>query len=170
MDELKLFCLIEGDPTSRAHPVKIPRQATVSKLRDAIKANFTPNLDHVAANRLVLWPVNILFSSIPKGQAVWISKEDKEKELDDQSAELAEMFPEQPGRAICIIVERPPKPESTATTSAPFGAAGRPIIPLPIASIREATGKFIVLYSNIYHINCAFCNCYSSQQKCSVKS
>lgn len=60
-DSITIFCLVIGDePASqRAFPVDICRNDTVGHLKDAIKTKKQPLFDHVVADQLVLWKVNV---------------------------------------------------------------------------------------------------------------
>ena len=48
---------ILGPDVDNAFPVKISRGETVGALKDAIKEEKTPELDHIAADRLDVWKV-----------------------------------------------------------------------------------------------------------------
>ncbi|CAG8645535.1 5837_t:CDS:2, partial [Paraglomus occultum] len=62
-----LFCLVHGDPTERAFPVDIEQNKTVGHLRDKIKKKKRPEFDDIAADKLILWAVEIsnMFSVPP---------------------------------------------------------------------------------------------------------
>ncbi|KAG0353181.1 hypothetical protein BGZ54_002367 [Gamsiella multidivaricata] len=51
-DRLKLFCLVSGDPVSRAFSVIISSGSTVDDLRESIKIKKTPEFDDIAADAL----------------------------------------------------------------------------------------------------------------------
>ncbi|KAG0240233.1 hypothetical protein BGX31_002166 [Mortierella sp. GBA43] len=57
MANLRLFCLVEGDPSSRAFEVEIPRTCIVSFLKDLTKTKQAPEFDDIDANELTLWKV-----------------------------------------------------------------------------------------------------------------
>jgi len=54
---MSLNCSILGPDVDNAFPVKISRGETVGALKDAIKEKKTPELDHIAADRLDVWKV-----------------------------------------------------------------------------------------------------------------
>ncbi|EDR11781.1 uncharacterized protein LACBIDRAFT_313535 [Laccaria bicolor S238N-H82] len=56
---LSLNCLILGDDHSRTFVVKIPKNESISFLRDLIKEKKAPHLNHIAASDLDLWAVSI---------------------------------------------------------------------------------------------------------------
>ena len=58
-DFATLFCLVYGEPSVRAFPVKIKRGEFVAMLKDLVKEEHKPALDHVPANALDLWQVSI---------------------------------------------------------------------------------------------------------------
>ncbi|KAG0322515.1 hypothetical protein BGZ99_003271, partial [Dissophora globulifera] len=58
-DHLKLFCLVSGDPISRAFPLSIPSTESVGHLRDLTKAKNTLEFDDLAADNLTLYYVSI---------------------------------------------------------------------------------------------------------------
>jgi hypothetical protein len=55
-----LFCLVHGDdPIQHAFQVEVSETDTVSKLKQLIKAEKTPDFDDITADKLTLWSVNI---------------------------------------------------------------------------------------------------------------
>ncbi|KAG0364616.1 hypothetical protein BGZ54_007329 [Gamsiella multidivaricata] len=63
MATLKLFCLVDGEPSSGAFPVDIAAANTVGDLKDAIKIKMTPKFDDIATGELTLWRVSIPVSA-----------------------------------------------------------------------------------------------------------
>ncbi|KAF8949230.1 hypothetical protein BGZ46_005168, partial [Entomortierella lignicola] len=58
-----LFCIVEGEDTSKAFPVPyIYGQTYVGDLKDIIKAVTTPTFDAISARELTLWQVSIPIS------------------------------------------------------------------------------------------------------------
>jgi hypothetical protein len=53
-----LYCLVDGQTTSNAFPVKIKSTETIGDLKDLIKVN-APRFDNVVADELILWKVSI---------------------------------------------------------------------------------------------------------------
>jgi len=61
MSTLRILCYIRGDDYKQAFEVKIREDEDVGTLRKYIKAKKTPIFDHIPADCIVLWAVNILF-------------------------------------------------------------------------------------------------------------
>ena len=116
-DTITLFCLVHGEPASNAFPVKIPQTDTVSELKNLIKMEKVPEFNHVAANKLVLWKVNIPTSDKAKLQQfnAKTSCETAVKDIlggekiEDPTEEIQEAFGDEPltKQYINIIVECP---------------------------------------------------------------
>ncbi|THG97455.1 hypothetical protein EW145_g7609 [Phellinidium pouzarii] len=64
--ETLLNCLVHGgrDPIKHIFPVEIARIKTVGQLKDEIKAKLKPSLDHIPANDLLLWKVEIAADNV----------------------------------------------------------------------------------------------------------
>ncbi|KAI8356310.1 hypothetical protein B0O80DRAFT_24139 [Mortierella sp. GBAus27b] len=60
MANLELFCLVEGDPTSRTFSVNVSPDNTVQDLKDLIKAKRSPEFNDIAAGSLTLWVVALI--------------------------------------------------------------------------------------------------------------
>ncbi|KAG0036954.1 hypothetical protein BGZ82_003403 [Podila clonocystis] len=58
-NNLTLFRLTDGDPTSIAFPVSIPSTDTVGTLKKLFKTEKSPEFDDVAADKLTLWRISI---------------------------------------------------------------------------------------------------------------
>ncbi|KAF9994418.1 hypothetical protein BGZ80_007813, partial [Entomortierella chlamydospora] len=56
---LRLFCLVDGEPTSNAFPLSISSTDDVGTLKKLIKAEKTPKFDDIAADELTTWRVSI---------------------------------------------------------------------------------------------------------------
>ncbi|KAG0226343.1 hypothetical protein BGW42_003750 [Actinomortierella wolfii] len=56
---IRLFCLLDGNPSSNAFPVHIDRDKTIGELKDEIKSKLTPDLDNTPAHKLTLFQVSI---------------------------------------------------------------------------------------------------------------
>jgi len=57
-DEIKLWCSILGPSVERLFSVDILRDRTVGHLKDAIKKEVAPRLNHIAASSLDIWKVS----------------------------------------------------------------------------------------------------------------
>ncbi|KAF9198351.1 hypothetical protein BGZ59_004674, partial [Podila verticillata] len=106
-NHLTLFCLVDGEATSRAFSVDIDRTKSVDHLKKLIKSKKTPRFDDVAAYELTLWRVSI--SDDNQGSAVTIDALDDKTELNNPRAQLSKLFPENPDDNTYIIVQRPPQ-------------------------------------------------------------
>ena len=58
-DFVTFFGLVYGEPSRRAFPVKIERGESVGVLKKLVKEEKKPMLDHLPADTLDLWKVNI---------------------------------------------------------------------------------------------------------------
>src|SRR4051812_23326700 len=58
-DVITLFCLVRCEPAANAFSVEIPRTDTVGDLKGLIKKRKEPEFDNFAADKLVLWKVDI---------------------------------------------------------------------------------------------------------------
>ncbi|KAK3807515.1 MAG: hypothetical protein JOS17DRAFT_571093 [Linnemannia elongata] len=58
-DELRLICLIAGEPSSNAFSIKASSALIVDELKNLIKTALSPQFDDIAAKDLTLWRVTI---------------------------------------------------------------------------------------------------------------
>ncbi|KAG0364826.1 hypothetical protein BGZ54_007114 [Gamsiella multidivaricata] len=108
-DHLRLFCLVSGDPISRAFSVIASSGSTVDDLKNLIKAKKTPKFDDVTASQLTLWRVSILDTDDDEHEdlPILLDALNEKKELRPTS-DLSEVFSEgAPKKTIHIIVQRP---------------------------------------------------------------
>ncbi|KAF9395528.1 hypothetical protein BGZ94_006552, partial [Podila epigama] len=56
---LTLFCLVDGEATSNAFPVKIESTETIGGLKELIKTKKSNDFQDVDADKLTLWHVSI---------------------------------------------------------------------------------------------------------------
>ncbi|KAF9300300.1 hypothetical protein BGZ74_008044 [Mortierella antarctica] len=107
-EELRLVCLVAGEPSSNALPVKDSSTLIVDELKDLIKTKKAPEFDDIAADKLTLLRVSIPVVSADKHIAIILSEIESKTEpvpTDD----LFEAFEGQPPKkTIHIIVQRPP--------------------------------------------------------------
>ncbi|KAI8349336.1 hypothetical protein B0O80DRAFT_531872 [Mortierella sp. GBAus27b] len=105
MANLRLFCLVEGDPTSMVFPVKIPSDYTVGDLKDLIKAKKSLEFHDVDANKLTLWDV-VLTTSDSELPITLAFFKDAKKLLPREV--LSSAFTGPPDDDIYIVVQRSP--------------------------------------------------------------
>ena len=108
MADIRVFCLVDGEPTSRAFPVEIAFDDTVAGLRDLIKTEMTPGFDDIDANNLTIWQVSVPVTEDDKVPIKLDGLDEKKKLMptDDRS----DVFIEKPSKkTVHIIVQRPPR-------------------------------------------------------------
>ena len=112
-EQLNLFCLVDGEPTSRAFPINASLADTVGNLKDHIKAKNAVDFSDVDANKLTLWKVSIPMNAAKKHDAVILDSLDSKEEL-FPSDELSDIFGKTPPKGTAhIIVQRPPPGKGT---------------------------------------------------------
>ncbi|KAF7721299.1 hypothetical protein EC973_004960 [Apophysomyces ossiformis] len=100
-----LFCLVEGKPMSRTFSVKVSSADTVHDLKDAIKAEKSPEFDDIDANKLNLWRVEIPYS---EDDALLMRDSVIEKAKLAPITRLSKLFPKEISEdTIHIMVQRP---------------------------------------------------------------
>ena len=99
---LALFCLVDGQSTSQAFEVEIDRNASISRLKDAIfdKIDNTG----ILAKDLTLWRVS---NPVVAGEPISIETIESRTEL-IPTDDISEYFSDQPPKkTIHVLVERP---------------------------------------------------------------
>ncbi|KAK5801644.1 hypothetical protein F5H01DRAFT_384180 [Linnemannia elongata] len=56
---LTLFCLVDGEAPTNAFPVEIESAKTIGDLKKLIRTEKSPELDDIAADKLIIWRVSI---------------------------------------------------------------------------------------------------------------
>ncbi|KAG0271415.1 hypothetical protein BGZ95_000771 [Linnemannia exigua] len=105
-NHISLFCLVDGEATSNAFPVKIESTKTIGELKDAIKAKKTNDFSDVDADKLTLWRVSIPddeHDEIP----VFLDSVPVTKKLRATSKLSVVFAAELPENTIHVIVQRP---------------------------------------------------------------
>ncbi|KAF9315613.1 hypothetical protein BG006_003723, partial [Podila minutissima] len=99
----RLFCLVKGEDTSHAFPIKIRLKKTVAHLKERIKTKKKPEFDDIAADKLTLWRV-----VIPSTDSIPFELIPEKKKL-RPTEDISVVFADQPPKeTINVIVERPP--------------------------------------------------------------
>ncbi|KAI8344978.1 hypothetical protein B0O80DRAFT_534669, partial [Mortierella sp. GBAus27b] len=105
MNDLRLFCILEGESTP--FPVTIDSDKTVGDLKDAIKTKKSNYLASIDADQLTLWKVSIQINDNDETPILLDNVSDKKKL--GPSADLSDVFEEKPPKKrIHILVQRPP--------------------------------------------------------------
>ncbi|KAG0345663.1 hypothetical protein BGZ54_005465, partial [Gamsiella multidivaricata] len=105
MADLKLFCLVDGEPTSSAFSVKIAATETIDDLKKRIKAEKPDTFD-IEADLLTLWSVTVPITDKDE-LPVKLDTLNEKKKLFPRTL-LSQVFPQEPGDDDYIIVQRPP--------------------------------------------------------------
>ncbi|KAF9274242.1 hypothetical protein BGZ74_004462, partial [Mortierella antarctica] len=109
-NHLSPFCLVEGEYTSIAFPVKISSADTTGDLKNLIvSGEQAPAFKDIASKDLTLWRVSI---PIVKDQVPILLNNvaDEDKEELGPATRLSKVFPEKlPEEKVHIIVQRPPQ-------------------------------------------------------------
>ncbi|KAI7831832.1 hypothetical protein BC939DRAFT_150994 [Gamsiella multidivaricata] len=106
---LTLFCLVDGESTANAFPVKATSAASVGELKELIKAKKSPEYDGIAADRLTLWRATILVDENAGDEnIITLDDLDDKTKLGNPRTCLSKLFPESPDDNTYIIVQPPP--------------------------------------------------------------
>ncbi|KAF9178796.1 hypothetical protein BGZ50_007463 [Haplosporangium sp. Z 11] len=120
MADLKLFCIVDGKPTSRIFSVKIASDETVDDLRKLIKTKYAVEFKDVDANDLTLWQVSIPVTEDDDELPIKLDALNEKKKLEPID-DLSDVFVEKlPKDSIHIIVQRPPREPYPTRTSTPI--------------------------------------------------
>jgi len=109
MDNLNLFCLVDGESTSSAFSVKISTEDTVDDLKKLIKTKKSPRFDDIAADELTLWRVSLPVGSTDDELPITLdAMADGDKMKLRPTDELSDVFGKKPPKkTIHVVVERP---------------------------------------------------------------
>ncbi|KAF9274677.1 hypothetical protein BGZ68_000438 [Mortierella alpina] len=140
-DHLKLFCLVSGEPTSHAFPVKTSADDTIGDLKKLIKTEKAPRFDDVAADELTLWRVSIPIPDDDDELPILLGAINDKKKL-GPATRLSKLFPEEmPEETIHIFVQRPqsahapPHAHGTTPLSTHAWDASRPATPIRLKAV-----------------------------------
>ncbi|KAG0250838.1 hypothetical protein BG011_008048 [Mortierella polycephala] len=123
--QLTLFCLVKGDPTSRAFPLTILPTETIGHLKKLIKAEMAVEFNDVDASTLTLWLVSVAVADYGDESPILLDTLNEKMKLHPTS-KIAKVFgrgvPEDSIHIIVdsihIAVQRP------ATDAEPTGVSG----------------------------------------------
>ncbi|KAG0296844.1 hypothetical protein BGZ97_004435 [Linnemannia gamsii] len=106
-DNLRLICIVAGEPSSNAFSVKASSALIVDELKKLIKAEKSNDFQDVDADKLTLWRVSIADDDDDE-QPVLLDKVSEKKKL-KATTKLSKVFDtELPEDTIHVIVQRPP--------------------------------------------------------------
>ena len=108
-NHLTLFCLVDGEATSNAFPVKIESSKTIGDFKDLIKTALSPQYDDIAAKDFTLWRVSIPVVPANRHKPIFLNEAESLVEL-DPTYDVSEVFPSRgklPKKMIYVIVQRP---------------------------------------------------------------
>src|SRR5581483_8105024 len=107
---ITLFCLVKGNTTANAFPVRIDKGQFIGDLKEAIKAKNPQTFTNVDAKDLKLWKVPI--SDDHDDQLRNLSLEDSDELL--AIRKISKYFPDSPPEEHIHVLVSPP--EATATS------------------------------------------------------
>lgn len=121
---LHMFCLVDGDPISKAFPLAILSTETVGQLRNTIHLSKPIWFKDLEAEDLLLWSVSIPVVPANKNRPILLNEFDSAKEL-DPTDDVADVFSDTPPKkTIHTIVQRPlPGNADTLTLNCVFQMA-----------------------------------------------
>ncbi|KAG0247900.1 hypothetical protein BGZ95_008357, partial [Linnemannia exigua] len=107
---LSLFCLVEGESTSIAFPVKTSLADTVGDLKNIIiNGDQAPAFKDVASKDLTLWRVSIPITEDDELPILLNNVADKDRKKLGPATRLSKVFPEElPEETVHVIIQRPP--------------------------------------------------------------
>jgi hypothetical protein len=105
-DLLTLFCLVDGEFTSRAFSVKASARDTVDDLKKLIRIENAHDFNDLDAKKLTLWLVSV--PDDDGDSAVTLDALHEKKKLHPRTY-LFNLFPNGSGEDTYIIVQRPPQ-------------------------------------------------------------
>ncbi|CAG8518905.1 356_t:CDS:2 [Paraglomus brasilianum] len=105
MDDLKLFCLVQGNAIAQAFPLSINRNENIGQLKKAIKAKKIPEFNFFDADRLKIWKVQIRADNDKEPNKLTLHNNDQLL----ASRKISSYFTDKPLDKHIHIVVKPPK-------------------------------------------------------------
>jgi hypothetical protein len=113
MATLSLWCLVDGQSTSRAFLVQIAPDSSVDQLKDKIKEKKANEFSDVDADMLNLWRVSIPVVRADRQRPIVLNDLESSVEL-DPTDDVSDVFKEEPSKkTIHIIIQFPPPGNAT---------------------------------------------------------
>lgn len=103
---IRLFCLVYGEPSSRAFEVEIERWKTISALKETIKEKIPDDLTGIAFNKLDLYKVEITVNKKDRRPQRPVFKDEDELSPMDK---VGEEFPEVVDQRVHVLIKIPCK-------------------------------------------------------------
>ncbi|KAG0305521.1 hypothetical protein BGZ98_004001 [Dissophora globulifera] len=138
-----LFCVINGQPSSRAFSIKATTTDTVDDLKDGIKAKQTPTFNDITANELVLWEA--IVPNNHQKSAIVIDDLENKTLLDEPRTRLSVLFSDGLDDNTYVIVQPPKAITSNKRkwlSSEVNGRIVRPRLAAALYDSREASMTF----------------------------
>ncbi|KAG9064679.1 hypothetical protein KI688_002937 [Linnemannia hyalina] len=105
---LILFCLVDGLPSSRAFEIEVSETRTVAHLKDLIRAKQSPTFNDITGDQLTLWRVSIPVLPANKHRPIFLNEFLESATELSPATRLSKVFPEElPEETVHIIVQRP---------------------------------------------------------------
>jgi hypothetical protein len=104
-----LFCLVHGEPASKAFSVKVQKNDTVDDLKKLIKREKHPRFEDIAADELNLWAVSVPVDDTTalKELALENNKDKGIQELHPVK-KISKVFPDEPPDEHIHVIVVPP--------------------------------------------------------------
>ncbi|KAG0199630.1 hypothetical protein BGX28_007110 [Mortierella sp. GBA30] len=106
-NHLTLFCLVDGQPSSRAFEIEVTATRTVAHLKDLIKTKQTPAFDDITADQLTLWHVSVTIKEDDDETPILLANLPTKKKLRATSKLFVVFAADLPEDTIHVIVQRP---------------------------------------------------------------
>ncbi|KAF9921611.1 hypothetical protein BGZ67_000357, partial [Mortierella alpina] len=109
---ITLFCLVAGETTSHAFPVKVSFDDTVGDLKKLIKIEKAHDFNDIDANSLTLWKVSVPVSDDEEEAPFRLDALSEKKKLNPRNDISAVFGDEPPKKSDLVVVQRPSPPPS----------------------------------------------------------
>ncbi|KAH7050407.1 hypothetical protein BKA57DRAFT_527951 [Linnemannia elongata] len=107
-DNLTLFCLVDGLPSSRTFEIEASATRTIAHLKDLIKTKQTPAFDDITVDQLSLWRVSVAVTDDDNEAPILLDNLPMKKKLRATNKLRMVFDADFPEDTIHVIVQRPP--------------------------------------------------------------
>ncbi|KAG0027221.1 hypothetical protein BGZ81_005785 [Podila clonocystis] len=112
-NRLNLFCLVDGESTSSAFPIKVSPDDSIGDLKKLIKAEIPDTFNGVDAKDLTLWRVSLPITDDDDEIPILLNYVTSDKKKLGPATRLSKVFPEKLAEeAVHIIAQRPSQSRS----------------------------------------------------------